>query len=193
MSPEQTEEVIEAIAEPYSTGKKVAEQFGLKDHQAKDLTDLLKAKHHPISTELRKVKTGDLVAVIEDRMSRLMDHLDEDKMKAANVNSLAVAFGILTDKRQLLRGEPTSIIGHEDRLKLTELVPELIAEMKKRGMEVGEGLQFSEADGPIIDMPPQDPVKQSRPRVFRSGADQVKSRRNKISEEFGEPTTASVE
>ena len=58
MSPEQTGELIEMTDEPYSTLGEVVKHFGLKPTQAKDLIAYLKAKYHPIATELRKVKTG---------------------------------------------------------------------------------------------------------------------------------------
>lgn len=73
---------------------------------------------------------------LEKKIAELIGHMTEDKMAAAGVRELSTAISQLIEKRALLRNEPTQIVSHEQRMKLEELVPELIAEVKKRGMVI---------------------------------------------------------
>lgn len=188
MTVEETAAVLVDDADPFSTMAEVCENFGLKDTQARDLLTYIRAKYQPISQELNKVKVGELVDLVEDRAKRLLLHLSDEKMAASNARDLAVSFGIMVDKRQLLRGEPTMIIGMEERMKLNEVVPELIKELKRRGMEVGDGVMWTEDDGPVVDITPMPSDKAIQKRDKTQQRHRVQVQQNKVSKEVGEPT-----
>jgi hypothetical protein len=44
-----------------------------------------------------------------------------------------LGLGVMIEKRNLLRGEPTAIISDHERKKLHELLPALLEEAKRRG------------------------------------------------------------
>ncbi len=69
-----------------------------------------------------------------------MDHYALSKMDGRN---LMVAAGILIDKRQILKGEPTAITQFQDFRKLDEFLKQAAEELRRRG------------DGPeVIDVTP---------------------------------------
>ncbi len=54
----------------------------------------------------------------------------------ASVRDLAAVAGMMVDKRQLLRGEPTQVIRIQDIRKLDEMAKVRHEEMERRGMLV---------------------------------------------------------
>ena len=54
----------------------------------------------------------------------------------ASVKDLAAVAGMMVDKRQLLRGEPTQVIKIQDIRKLDEMAKALHEEMERRGLLV---------------------------------------------------------
>ena len=83
--------------------------------------------------ELRKQL---LIELVESKALQILLGIDEEKIKKCSVQQAAVAFGILTDKARLLRGEPTAIYRHEDVRKLDDLGRALMKEMNRRGITI---------------------------------------------------------
>jgi hypothetical protein len=77
-----------------------------------------------------------LVAQIENKLHLALQYMGPDKMQDANLNTLVKFFGILLDRRQLLKGEPTQIVTNTDRRALNDLLPAILAEAERRGMTV---------------------------------------------------------
>ena len=96
----------------------------------------MKARYEPLDTALREVKEKQLVALLEDRALRSLHYLDDYVLSGASARDLAVTTGVLIDKRQLLKGEPTAITRFQDIQKLDEAAKLLHAEMERRGMLV---------------------------------------------------------
>ena len=80
-----------------------------------------------------KLDDKELLALIDDRLARAFAFLDDFTLGQASARDLTVNIGILTDKRQLLRGEPTQVFRVEDAKKLDEQLEMMVAEMKRRG------------------------------------------------------------
>lgn len=66
----------------------------------------------------------------------LFSFLDPFAASQMSGKDLAASIGTLMNHRQLLRGEPTSILRTEDRRKLDELLPAMLAEARRRGHEM---------------------------------------------------------
>ncbi len=62
----------------------------------------------------------ELLAMIEDRLEWVLDYLDHHALAKMKGEKLMIAAGILIDKRQILRGEPTAITQFQDFRKLDE-------------------------------------------------------------------------
>ncbi len=74
----------------------------------------------------------ELLAVIDDRLSRVLAYLDDHTLSKMDGRNLMVAAGILIDKRQLLEGKPTAITQYSDLRKLDEVMEQVSAELKRR-------------------------------------------------------------
>ena len=147
-------EILDIASDPYAKISQLAEETGLDPHVIRRMVERMRAQHQPVLSELKAVKTQELTEIIEDRMWRALQYMDDYSMSRATVKDLAIAFGILGDKRQLLKGEPTHIISHNERLNLNELAPKLIAEMERRGIK-----SFAEAD--YVEIGPAGPHKKA--------------------------------
>lgn len=134
--PAKMAEFIDKITEPFSRVQAVAESCGLSRDTAKDLSDKMNTRFQPVKEELRQVKVSELLGLIEDRLHRSLEHLDDTKMQAASAKDLAIAIGILVEKRQLLRGEPTQILSLEERQNLNDMLPAIIVEARRRGVTI---------------------------------------------------------
>ncbi len=77
----------------------------------------------PLSARGRfRLDDQELLAVIDDRLGRVLEYFDDHTLGKMGGRDLVVAAGILTDKRQLLRGEPTAITKFQDMRNLDELM-----------------------------------------------------------------------
>ena len=80
-----------------------------------------------------KLDDVELLAVIDDRLSRVLAYLDDHTLSKMDGRNLMVAAGILIDKRQLLNDKPTAITQYSDMKKLDDVIEEALAELKRRG------------------------------------------------------------
>ena len=76
--------------------------------------------------------------MIDDRLERVLDYLDDHALAKMKGDKLMVAAGILIDKRQILRGQPTVITRYEDVLKADQLLKGIYEELRRRGVEMSE-------------------------------------------------------
>lgn len=89
----------------------------------------------PVLSAAVAQKKADIVAVMaEARMMALQAMMDPEKLAKTSPTALATVVGILTDKMQLLKGEPTSIT-ESRQLDLSQLSAdelETIAEISEK-------------------------------------------------------------
>ncbi len=79
---------------------------------------------------------------LERRVARRLNVLDryltDDKLFAllqlSSLKEIGIYEGIMMDKSLVLKGQPTVIIGNEDRKAMDEVMPRLLVEMKRRGL-----------------------------------------------------------
>ncbi len=101
-----------------------------------DTMDRLAARcqGRPLSARGRvRLDDQQLLAVIDDRLARVFEYFDDHALSKMDGRNLMVAAGILTDKRQLLRGEPTAITRFQDMRKMDEILEAVDMELKRRG------------------------------------------------------------
>lgn len=137
LEPEKVADLLVSMAEnPGESVMALARACGMNERTAQSVVDRMNMKYQPVIEEVKRVTSDSLVKQIEEKLPMLLDGIDQDKVKAARLNEIGVIFGILTEKRQLLKGEPTHIFTHEERVNMNALLPELLREAKKRGMVV---------------------------------------------------------
>lgn len=111
-------------------------------------------KDTPQVLELVPAAAQDLASKLDKIAEILSDHItDPDKLAKANVQQIATSFAIVVDKRNLLRGQPTSISEHRSDKQVYEgVVSALIKEAAKSGVIVdrAEALNLLEYTLPDI-------------------------------------------
>lgn len=137
-NPDKAAAVLDAMTEidPY---QKVADAFkacGLPKTVSDSLMRRLRLKYTGALTEVRSLKTGEILDIINKKIHLASFYLDDKAMAEASARDLMLGMSALIEKRQLLRGEPTQIISDVQRKKLNELVPLLIAEGQRRGITI---------------------------------------------------------
>ena len=151
--PDVVETLVEKVSDPFTTIKAAAIEAGLDPVKAQKVVKKLLRENQPDIHERKAVKTADLLRLIEERVQWTLEVMDPElfaRMAAGDKGKdLSIMLGVLMDKRQLLRGEPTHIIGIEERGKLNEVAGLFLNEMKRRGM-------LADDRGDVIDVTPRD-------------------------------------
>ena len=84
--------------------------------------------------EAHQFQRGDtaLVEVLDEAIVSLAYSMDKEAQVKASLSQKAQAFGVLVDKRQLLKGLPTAITRYEDVRKLDDLMVAIKDEIERR-------------------------------------------------------------
>ncbi len=135
-NPEATAEAIDMATEPFMSIAAAAEITGFPRTTLNQILKRLKARHAPLNAALREAKDKQLAALLEDRTLRALHYLDDFVLAGASARDLAVTTGVLIDKRQLLKDQPTHIMKIEDFRKLDQQLKIYYDEMQRRGMLV---------------------------------------------------------
>ncbi len=111
----------------------------------------------PLSARGRfRLDDQELLAVIDDRLTRVFEYFDDHTLGQMGGRDLLVGAGILIDKRQVLKGEPTAITRFQDMRKMDEILEAVGKELKRRGKLVDvtpEAAAPAESAGPPEDAP----------------------------------------
>ena len=177
---ESLAEMMDLATEPLSNLAAAAKECGLSENVAKRLVARVRSQYQPMMSEMKAFKTSDITKKIEDKAMRALDWLDDYKMAQASAKDLAIIVGILLEKRQLMRGEPTHIFSTTERMSLNELVPMMVKEANRRGMELSH-------EGDMIDVTPGAYERNYRPRAGTSNKDRIKAMTTNRKAESGEP------
>lgn len=134
LSDEQVATIIDEDSEAFSSFVKTAEKAGLPKEIAAGLIRRVRAMAQETTSELRTVKAKEFLDILDDRAFKALGYLDDFALANASAKDLAVIAGILLEKRQLLRGEPTAILSIDDRRSLNDLVAGMTKEAARRNM-----------------------------------------------------------
>ena len=89
-----------------------------------------------------KLDDVELISLIDDRLARAFEALDDFALGQSSARDLSVTIGVLTDKRRILRPENDDL-DTEDIKKLDALLEAVNSEMERRGIKpaknVGDG------------------------------------------------------
>lgn len=73
---------------------------------------------------------------LDHLIERVLGAITDDKLDKAHARDLAIVYGVLIDKKQLLEGKPTQILSIEERRDLKDLLPLLLLEAERRQITV---------------------------------------------------------
>ena len=122
----------------------MAASTGIPPRIAQALARRIEANFGPIRKELKRLTATQEVIEIESVRQMLLKYMDEVAVSGASLKDIAITYGILVDKGQLLGGKPTQVFDVNLRAKLEVLMPLYLAEMKRRGITL-EG-QFTRVE-----------------------------------------------
>ncbi len=122
-----------AVADPWANLAKAIELCGLNVARTKRLVARM-IKLEPVIEKARDATTAEIQSLLNEKAYLLLSSMDEEAIAKAGLGDLARAAGIVLDNRQLLRGEPTQIMGHDDRKQLNELIVKVVEVAHKRGL-----------------------------------------------------------
>lgn len=134
-NPEKFADFLVQFAEdPECNISALAKRCGMSKQSAHAVVNRLRTRYMPVLQEVEKVSTKSILKQMDEALPLLLAKMkDTDLINNSALREIAVAVGVLVEKRQLLRGEPTQIMTLEERKSMKELGPALISEMKRRG------------------------------------------------------------
>ncbi len=91
----------------------------------------------------------ELLSLVDDGIARSFQVLDAFALGQASARDVATIIGILTDKRRLLRDEPTAIMKFQDMRKMDEILESVAKELKRRGKVIDVTPEKDSAVAPV--------------------------------------------
>ena len=139
IEPDKAAVLVDAVTEPDVRGKlrrisDAIKESGLPERFGKAILKRLETRYLNVKTEIRSLKTSEILAMIGEKIHLAGQYLDDHSMAEASARDLMLGMSALVEKRQLLRGEPTQIVSDFERKRLNELLPLLSMEMQRRGI-----------------------------------------------------------
>ncbi len=134
--PAETAQALEEMADPLASFESIAEACGLPRKTVQILAARLRRRWIPVDNRIKQIRHKELLSLIEDRMLKSLEYMDDVAFATADLRDIALTFGILHDKRQLLMGQPTQILSVQERSDLDQLVPMLLEEAQRRGITI---------------------------------------------------------
>ncbi len=80
-----------------------------------------------------KLDDVELLALIDDRLARAFQNLDDFSLGQSSARDLSVTIGVLTDKRRSLRPDEGPVQRFQDIRKIDDVLEALCEEMIRRG------------------------------------------------------------
>lgn len=131
-----TTTIIQPITTAVEAFKAAGRELGFPPSLIKSLLGRVRDIEPLGTNELRITDNITIIAKSEHVIERILDHMDDYAMGKASIRDLAVAFGIMIEKRQLLKGEPTQVISIEHREELPDVIRALLIEAKRRDIPI---------------------------------------------------------
>lgn len=134
--PEKAAAIMDALSEPdpYISIAESLRNAGLPDAVGSGVVRRLRVRYNGEISELRNLKSKELLDLLNKKIHLALTYMDDQVMASANFRDLAMGITQMVEKHQLLKGEPTQIISDNERKKLHELLPALVAEAQRRGV-----------------------------------------------------------
>ena len=114
----------------------MAASAGIPPRIAQALSRRIEAEYGTVKTVIKKLTLAEQVTATEAAAQLVLSHIDEVALEGAGLKDKAIAYGVLVDKALLLGGKPTQIFDINLRAKLEVLMPQVLAEARRRGITV---------------------------------------------------------
>lgn len=136
-NPELAAMALDHMSDPLAASiKRFASESGVSYNTAYALVKRLRARSGLFISQVRDLKTRELSEMIGGKIHLMLGYLDDAVVSQASARDLSMAIAQLTEKRQLLRGEPTAIVSDHERREAVEIGKRLLTEMRRRGITI---------------------------------------------------------
>ena len=134
--PEQAAALIDAATDPFANIVDAIRASGLPESTGHALLRRLRAKFHLAGDQIRALKTNDMIQLLSERIALGLQFLDEKAAADASWRDLCTGLSALIEKKNLLEGKPTAVYDYNTKRKLEVMMPEFLAEARRRGITV---------------------------------------------------------
>jgi len=119
-----------------TTIKAAADEANVSPGVMKKFMEILDSELSITKDEIVEARTDNIEKLFGKTLTRILGAVTEQDIEKASLKDKMIAAGIATEKWLLMRGQPTQILRIEERMKLDELAPKLLAEAKRRGIDL---------------------------------------------------------
>lgn len=142
--PEVAAAAIDAASDPTTKTRKEAidkvnqtlKDAGVPGKVSYALVRRMSVKYADVVTEKKRLTTNEILETLDKDIGLVSSYIDDFVCAGANLRDLGLVKSALIEKRNLLRGEPTTIMSTEERAKLKDLLPALVVECRRRGITI---------------------------------------------------------
>ena len=134
----------------------IAAAAGLPPKAAMAFGQRIQTNQGHVEVEFKKLSAKERIDDALERADFIASRIDPVSVIGMNAKDLALAWKILVDGAQLLGGKPTQIVDFNMRRELTVLMPQFMAEARRRGITV-EGEIAGEIEFKV-EQPPEEKV-----------------------------------
>mgnify|MGYP001582526652 CR=1 FL=1 len=117
-----------------TTFVEMAASAGIPPRIAQALARRIAAAYGGVKGMIKKLTLAEQVTATEAAAQLVLSYIDEVSIEGAGLKDKAIAYGVLVDKGLLLGGKPTQIYDFNLRAKLEVLMPQMLAEARRRGI-----------------------------------------------------------
>lgn len=89
-----------------------------------------------MKVEAKKMALAEEIAKVQEIKEMILQFADPVAIAGTSLKDLSIAYGVFTDKALLLGGKPNVIVDFNQRRQLQQLLPEMLAEARRRGITI---------------------------------------------------------
>jgi len=147
--------LLRGVSPPPSV-KDIADELDLTIGEVQEMIDRREMR---VTRPAARVPVATFLKLIETAAEKVLLAMDQRRVDQSDLKSLSGALRELINSRALLLGEPTQIVGSDHRRAMNDVVSMLLAEARRRGIEV----MHDAATGQIVTRRPVTIDSQGRP------------------------------
>lgn len=139
LSNDNMAQMLEFIAKnPDNAIRKLAKAEGFPHHATERFINRLRVNHVGLTTAVRQLSRKQELDTMSEKIAKAFEYMDDYTFANADLKDLAIFFGIMVEKRELMSGRPTMIMSFEERRHLSDLLPAYVAEARRRGITIDQ-------------------------------------------------------
>lgn len=127
---------VAALSTRMDRATAIAEECGLGPGFVNALKMRMERKHVQTSEAIRSVTHKEKLMMLNDRMFRALEYLDDTVLAQAPARDLAYVVEMLNRNIKLEMGQPTQILSIQERRNINDLIPAVLEEARRRGMTI---------------------------------------------------------